>query len=314
MQNEELAGKWWEIAGRKALDEELAWVHGADYIAGVAATADKPLHCFDLDTQATKGSYAAAKLAVGGIFSLLDAMYADGPRRGFAAVRPPGHHAEPEKAMGFCLFNNVALGASYLKHTRGFRRIMIVDIDAHHGNGTQAAFYHSPEVLFVSMHQFPCYPGSGNLSEVGQGAGEGYTVNVPLQKGMGDREFVQVTDRMVRPLAYAYHPEAILVSLGFDLYQQDRLAGLQGTPQGYGMLTHLLCRIAGEVCGGFIIFVMEGGYSIQGIRECGSSVIRELCGMPTFEINQLHKLLSESTQPFASFTRHLPSTNATGPT
>ena len=300
-----LAGKWRELAGRTATERELAWVHGADYISGVAATADGSLHSFDLDTQATKGSYAAAKLAVGGVFSLLDAVLAEGSRRGFAAVRPPGHHAEPDKAMGFCLFNNVALGASYLKHTRGLKRIMIVDIDAHHGNGTQAAFYDSREVLFISMHQFPCYPGSGNLSEVGEGAGEGYTVNVPLQKGMGDREFVQVMDRLVRPLAYAYKPEVILVSCGFDLYRHDRLAGLNGTPQGYAMLTHLLCRIAGEVCDGRIVFVMEGGYSIQGIRECGSSVIRELCNMPSFEMKQLHKLVSGSTPPFASLHKAL---------
>ena len=305
LQNPCLAGKWREVTGRPATDEELAWVHGAEYIAKVAATGDQALRCFDLDTQTTKGSYAAAKLAVGGVFSLLDAVFSEQSRRGFAAVRPPGHHAEPQKAMGFCLFNNVALGASYLKHTRGLKRVMIVDIDAHHGNGTQAAFYQSREVLFISMHQFPCYPGSGNLSEVGEGAGEGYTVNLPLQKGMGDREFVQVMDRLVQPLAYAYNPEAILVSCGFDLYQQDRLAGLKGTPQGYAMITHQLCRIAGEVCGGRIVFVMEGGYSIQGIRECGLSVIQELCNIPVFEISQLHKIISGSSPPFGALKKAL---------
>ena len=305
LQNPDLDGKWLEVAGREATERELAWVHDADYIAGVAATAKKTLHCFDLDTQTTKGSYGAAKLAVGGVFSLLDRVCAGRPSRGFAAVRPPGHHAEPNKAMGFCLFNNIALGASYLKQNMGLKRILIVDIDAHHGNGTQAAFYRSREVLFISMHQFPCYPGSGSLSEIGQGDGEGYTVNIPLQSGMGDGEFVQVVDRMVRPLAYAYSPQAILVSCGFDLYRQDRLASLNGTPQGYAMLTHLLCHIADEVCNGLIVFVMEGGYSTQGIRECGSSVIRELCDMPSFEMSQLHKQIMGSLPPFASLRKAL---------
>ena len=300
LQSRDLAGKWQEIAGRAATHEELAWVHGSEYIASMAATDDKALHCFDLDTQTTKGSYSAARLAVGGLFCLLDEVFAEQPRRGFAAVRPPGHHAEPDKAMGFCLFNNIALGASYLKHNMGFERVMIVDIDAHHGNGTQAAFYTSREVLYISMHQFPCYPGSGNFAEVGEGAGEGYTVNLPLPKGVGDREFVQVMDRLVRPLAYAYDPQAILVSCGFDLYQQDRLAGLNGTPQGYAMITHQLCRMAAEVCAGRIVFVMEGGYSIQGIRECGLSVIRELCNIPSFEMSRLHKYISGSSSPFTA--------------
>jgi acetoin utilization deacetylase AcuC-like enzyme len=295
-----LKGKWTPVDGRPAKQEELAWVHTADHIASIAATTEKTLHCIDLDTQTTKCSYAAASLAVGGIFNLLDAMMSTPSRRGFAAVRPPGHHAEPNKAMGFCLFNNTALGASYLKHTKGLKRVMVVDIDAHHGNGTQKAFYNSKEVMYVSMHQFPCYPGSGNLAEVGEGSGEGYTINVPLDKGMGDREFVQVMDRLVRPLAYAYSPEMILVSCGFDLYRQDRLAGLNGTPDGYAMITRQLCRIADSVCNGRIAFIMEGGYSIQGIRDCALSVIQELCNIPTFEANLLDKMISRSSTSFSA--------------
>ncbi len=293
-----LSGKWAEVSSRRAETEELEWVHTKAHIARIAGTAGKPLSSIDLDTQTTKDSYDTARLAVGGVFSLLDAVLSTDARRGFAAVRPPGHHAEPDKAMGFCLFNNTALGACYLIHARGMKKVMIIDIDAHHGNGTQAAFYSSDKVLFISMHQFPCYPGSGNFGEIGQGPGEGYSVNVPLEKGMGDREFVQVADRLVGPLAAAFEPEMILVSCGFDLYQHDRLANLNGTPGGYAVLTHLLCRIADRVCNGKIAFIMEGGYSIQGIHDCGLRVVQELCHIPSQTKTRLEKMLSGSPSSF----------------
>lgn len=275
-----LFGKWIDVKPRRATTEELAWVHTTGHIARIAATQGKGLHLFDLDTQTNENSYAAACLAVGGIFSLLDHLYASSLQRGFAAVRPPGHHAEPDRAMGFCLFNNIALGACYLKHIMGLKRIMIVDIDAHHGNGTQAAFYDSSEILYLSMHQFPLYPGSGNFNEIGCGRGEGHTVNVPLDRGMGDRELIHVINQLADPLAQAFEPEIIMVSCGFDLYQHDRLANLNGTPGGYAMLTRRLCRIADMVCGGRIVFIMEGGYSVQGIRDCGRQVLQEMCNMP----------------------------------
>ena len=293
-----LAGKWTDVNGRSAITKELAWVHTAEHISKIAATAGKQMVSIDLDTQTTKESYAVACLAVGGIFNLLDAVMAVPGGRGFAAVRPPGHHAEPDKAMGFCLFNNTALGACYLKHIKGVKKIMVVDIDAHHGNGTQKTFFNTNEVLYISMHQFPCYPGSGNFAEIGHGKGEGYSVNVPLDKGMGDREFVQVMDRLVHPLACAYEPEVILVSCGFDLYQNDLLAELKGTPEGYAMMTRLLCDIADKVCGGRIAFLMEGGYNLQGIRDCGLKVIQELCGIPTFEPSRFDKFISRSQTNF----------------
>jgi acetoin utilization deacetylase AcuC-like enzyme len=305
LEDADLTGQWIAAAGRTVGKEELGWVHTPAHIARIAATAGKQLLSIDLDTQTTKDSYDTARLAVGGVFGLLDAIMAGPSRRGFAAIRPPGHHAEPEKAMGFCLFNNVALGACYLKHAHNVRRVMIVDIDAHHGNGTQAAFAQSREVLFVSMHQFPCYPGTGNFGEVGHGAGEGYSINVPLDKGMGDPEFVQVMHRLADPLARAYEPEMILVSCGFDLYQHDRLAGLNGTPAGYAMLTRRLCRMADTVCGGRIAFIMEGGYSVQGIRECGRSVIRELCNLSTFAPERLDKITAPGSAPFAALQKSI---------
>lgn len=300
-----LSGQWTHVAGRAASTEELAWVHTPAHIARIAATAGKPLHCLDPDTQTTENSFETARRAVGGVFSLLDDILSGPSRRGFAAVRPPGHHAEPDRAMGFCLFNNAALGACYLRHARGLDRVMIVDIDAHHGNGTQASFYDSCDVLFISMHQFPCYPGTGNIGEIGVGPGEGYTVNVPLKKGMGDREFVQVIDRLVAPLACAHAPGMILVSCGFDLYRHDRLAELTGTPEGYAMMTRLLCRIADLVCDGKIAFIMEGGYSIKGVEQCGLRVIQELCGISAFEQARLEKILTDPAAPFPALQKSI---------
>jgi len=177
LQHPSLAGKWQSIEPRPATIDEVAWVHTAGHIERIAATAGKPLSVLDLDTQTSEHSYDVALLAVGAVFNLLDAVCSGSGKRGLACIRPPGHHAEPDRAMGFCLFNNVALGACYLQRRWEINRVMIVDIDAHHGNGTQAAFYDSDEVLYVSLHRFPGYPGTGNFSEVGCGAGEGFTVN-----------------------------------------------------------------------------------------------------------------------------------------
>lgn len=177
-----LNGKWTEVESRLASIEELALVHTSAHIERVAQSAGKPLVSFDLDTQTTEKSYEVARLAVGGIFNLLDEIRSGRARRGFACIRPPGHHAEPDRAMGFCLFNNIALGARYLNEYYSAGKIMIVDIDVHHGNGTQSAFYNTDEVLYVSLHQFPAYPGTGNFGEVGQARGEGFTINIPLRE------------------------------------------------------------------------------------------------------------------------------------
>jgi acetoin utilization deacetylase AcuC-like enzyme len=289
-----LQGRWRDIQPRESSPEELAWVHTADYIARVAGSAGKPLTSFDLDTQATAKSYDVARLCVGGVFSLLDGIWQGKGKRGFACVRPPGHHAEPDKAMGFCLFNNIALGAEYLRKRYSVRKIMIVDIDLHHGNGTQKAFYQTDEVLFVSMHHFPSYPGTGNFGEVGSGRGEGYTVNIHLSKGLGDEDFGRVLYFLVNPLVHAFQPEIILVSCGFDLYLHDRLGAMRVTPEGYGLMTFFLLGMAEKVCEGRIAFVMEGGYSLRGIRECGLRVMQELCGVPGVTAKHVDRIVGRS--------------------
>lgn len=272
-----IAGLWHSIRVEPAEREQLLWVHSSDYLDRLEKTAGRQLVTLDLDTQTTEHSWEVACLAAGGVFRILDGICKGRARRGVAAVRPPGHHAEPDKAMGFCLLNNAALGARYLQKAHGLDRVMIIDLDAHHGNGTQTAFYDDASVLYLSTHRFPGYPGTGSLGEIGQGPGKGFTVNIPLDKGAGDRTFAAVFRRIVEPITEAFRPEFILVSLGFDLYLHDRLGGMRVTPDGYGRLTARLIRTAGRVCDGRIAFILEGGYSVKGIEVCGLSFLQQLC-------------------------------------
>ncbi len=292
MQHPTLAGKWQAVEPRPASIEELAWVHTAGHIERIAATAGKPLSVLDPDTQTSEQSYEVALLAVGAVFNLLDAVCSGSGKRGFACIRPPGHHAEPDRAMGFCLFNNAALGARYLQRRCAVERVMIVDIDAHHGNGTQAAFYDNNDVLYVSLHRFPGFPGTGNFGEVGCGRGEGFTVNVPLGGGQVDRDFIEIIYYLVHPLARHFKPGMILVSCGFDLYLHDRLGGMRATPEGYALLSALLVDIAEQVCGGRILFILEGGYSIKGIQECGLYLLQELCSVSPVRRDKLNQIIT----------------------
>ena len=292
-----LRGRWQPVDPRPATPEELALVHTPQHIQRIAQSAGKPMTSFDLDTQASEKSYDVARLAVGGVFNLLDEIWRGAAKRGLALVRPPGHHAEADKAMGFCLFNNVALGARYLQERHAAGRIMIVDIDAHHGNGIQRAFYGTDRVLYVSLHQFPAYPGTGNLGEVGRGRGEGFTVNVPLGKGHGDLDFARIIYFLLNPLAEAYRPEILLVPCGFDLYLHDRLGGMRVTPEGYALIVFFLLDIAERLCNGRIAFVMEGGYSLRGLRECGLRVLQELCDVATLSRRRVEKVTACRPSP-----------------
>ncbi|MBF0119854.1 MAG: histone deacetylase [Desulfobacterales bacterium] len=288
-------GKLIGVVPRLASYEELALVHTARHIEQIAQTLEQPLFSLDIDTQTTEESYDVARLAVGSLFNLLDAVWANKAKRGFACIRPPGHHAEPDKAMGFCIFNNVALGARYMQKRYDVDKVMIIDIDAHHGNGIQNVFYDTDKVLYSSFHLFPGFPGTGNLGEVGSGKGEGFTVNIPLKKGQGDRSFIEIIHFLIGPIAREYKPEIILVACGFDLYQHDRLGGMRATPLGYAMITALLIEIAEKVCQGRIVFILEGGYSIKGIKECGFYMLKELCGVSGIDKNKLKQILTNST-------------------
>jgi acetoin utilization deacetylase AcuC-like enzyme len=271
------------IPPRLATENELALVHSPSYIRTVAGTEGKPFSHLDADTGLSARSYEIARLAVGGLLEAVDSLLApdsepDSPNSVFAFVRPPGHHAEPARGMGFCLFNNIAIAAAYAKKKHGLQRVLIVDWDLHHGNGTQLAFYDDPRVLFFSSHQYPYYPGSGNYNEVGTGTGEGFTVNAPFPAGFGDAEYLAVYDAILRPIALEYRPELVLVSAGFDPYVQDPLGGMRVTGEGFGALAAIAQDIARRTCRGKVLITLEGGYHPQGLREGVRSVLNTLRG------------------------------------
>ncbi len=281
------------IKPRMATHEEIALAHAPEYIASIAATKGKDYSRLDPDTSTCAKSYEAACMAVGGVLNLLDTVQNGDVDSGFALVRPPGHHAEYERAMGFCIFNNIAVGARYLQRKHGLKRILIVDYDLHHGNGTQHIFYRDFEILYFSTHQFPYYPGTGAYREVGEGAGKGYTVNVPFSYGMGDDEYEYVFRELLVPLAGAYKPEIVLVSAGFDTYYNDPLGGMSVTEKGFAVMTRILLDIAQKNCGGKLMCTLEGGYDVRGEASSVKAVLTELKGVP---FTEPHREISPSDE------------------
>ncbi len=264
------------IPVRQASAEEIAANHDIRYVEYIAATAGARNTYLDPDTTACAYSWDAACRAVGGLLSLVHEVAAGTVRNGFALVRPPGHHAERKRAMGFCFFNNIAVAARYALNKLGMQRVAIVDWDLHHGNGTQNAFYDSREVLFISTHQYPHYPGSGAIREVGIGVGEGYTVNVPLAAGAGDAEYVTVFHSLVAPVVEAFHPDLILVSAGFDAHESDPLGGMNVTENGYEQMVQILMSLAEELCGGRLVLTLEGGYNLAALRNSVKRILLQL--------------------------------------
>jgi len=267
---------WLPIAARDASLEELARVHVPEHVERVAATARLAHFAFDADTPACARTFTAARRAAGGVLALVDAVMARRVSNGFAFVRPPGHHAERDRAMGFCFFNNVALAAAHLRAGHGLRRVLIVDWDVHHGNGTQHSFYRDPSMLFVSSHQYPFYPGTGAARETGAGEGEGFTLNLPFPAGYGDAQYVQAFLDVVEPVARQFAPEFILVSAGFDAHRRDPLAGMDVTENGFAMLARVLLRTARDVCQDRLVAVLEGGYDLEALMLSIGAVLSEM--------------------------------------
>jgi acetoin utilization deacetylase AcuC-like enzyme len=252
------------IEPRPATADELARVHDPAFVAWMETLRGKIGH-IDADTFVGPESVAIAELAAGGCVALVDSIL-DGPvKRGVALVRPPGHHARPDQAMGFCLFNNVAVAAAHAR-ARGLGRVAIIDWDVHHGNGTQEMFYRDPSVLYVSTHQFPFYPGTGAAAEAGEADGEGYTINVPLTAGGGDGIYRGAFERVILPALTEYRPELVIVSAGFDASARDPLAEMSLSAEAFGWMARALRRVADTSAEGRILLALEGGYDLVALE------------------------------------------------
>jgi len=253
------------IAARPATVEELARVHSEGYISYVESFAQRGGGYLDPDTVVSEGSYKAALYAAGGLLNAVDAVMDGEVEHAFALVRPPGHHALRWEAMGFCLFNNVAVAARHVIATRKLESVMIIDFDVHHGNGTQDEFYRDREVLYFSTHQYPFYPGTGAVTDIGEEVGAGVTVNVPLPAYCGDEEYLRAFNEVLVPVARRFKPQLILVSAGYDAHWADYISMMQVSTTGYAKMIGIIKELARELCGGKLVLTLEGGYNLDAL-------------------------------------------------
>lgn len=245
-------------------DETLKLVHTNHHIARIKDVSQRGGGWLDADTYSLAVSHDIARLSAGGAVLAVDTIMTGKARNALAAIRPPGHHATPNRAMGFCLFSNAAVAARHAQHTYdNIERVMIVDYDVHHGNGTQDVFYDDPSVLFVSSHQYPFYPGTGGLNETGEGAGTGFTLNMPLPAGAGNQGLAALYEQILWPAARRFKPDLVIVSAGYDAHWADPLAMIQLDLAGYAHLSRQLVAMADDLCDGRVIFVLEGGYDLE---------------------------------------------------
>jgi acetoin utilization deacetylase AcuC-like enzyme len=244
--------------------EALTAVHPQAYVDSVREMSERGGGAFDADTIASPGSYEAALHAAGGACALVDALLSGDTPTGFCGLRPPGHHAEHARAMGFCLFNNVAVAARHALDGHGLKRVFVLDWDVHHGNGTNDIFYETDAVLFASIHQWPLYPGTGQLCDTGAGAGEGYTINLPVPAGAGDSTWLPLVEHVVVPAARAYEPDLILVSAGFDAHRDDPLASCRLTDESFAAMARWVVSL-GSSLGVPVGGVLEGGYDLDAL-------------------------------------------------
>jgi acetoin utilization deacetylase AcuC-like enzyme len=266
------------VAARDAAVEEVGAVHRPSYIQEIRAAAEGRQGWLDMDTYVGPHSYAAALRAAGGLLQAVQAVLQGEADNAFALVRPPGHHAVAGRAMGFCLFNNVAIAARYALREFGLERVLIVDFDLHHGNGTQDAFYEEPTVLYFSTHQYPHYPGTGHYQETGRGAGQGYNVNVPLPAGVGDVGYERVFAEILVPVARRYKPQLILASAGYDAHWADPLGGMLLSVSGYASMARTLVALAAELCQGRLVLTLEGGYNLEALAASIAATFGVLLG------------------------------------
>ena len=267
----------------EASDAEIALAHDHHYISSLQEAEGT---WWDADTFIGEDSPRIARLAAGGVLAATRAVWNGRVANAFCAVRPPGHHALRGQAMGFCLFNNVAVAAANTVAENPGAKVFILDWDAHHGNGTQAIFYDSADILYASVHQYPFYPGTGAADETGHGAGRGFTVNVPLPAGTGDRKFLDAIERTLFVHAAQFAPDIIILSAGFDAHTDDRLAGLCVSTSAFAAASRLVCECAREVCSGRVVSVLEGGYNLSALAESVSVHVRTLLEFADIDLMQ----------------------------
>ncbi|MCK5222098.1 MAG: histone deacetylase [Candidatus Aminicenantes bacterium] len=272
-----------KLKSEKINYESLKSVHDPLYIEKVEEECRKGYSLLSTgDTNICRSSNDVALHAAGGVLKTLDNIFNSKINRGFCSVRPPGHHASADIGMGFCIYNNIALAAEHAKLKYNVEKIMIIDWDVHHGNGTQAILEDDGDILYVSTHQFPYYPGTGNYTETGRGNGETATVNFPLTQGVGDNGFKSIYDNVLIPVLKKFKPQLILVSAGYDAHWKDPLAGLSLSLEGYHWISKALIDIADEICDGRIIFALEGGYDLDVLKNGVANTIRALLHQEDF--------------------------------
>lgn len=262
------------VAPREATHEQLARVHGDDYLRSIASTAGRAVK-LDPDTYTSPESHEVGLLAAGAAIDAVERVMSGSHHASVALVRPPGHHAERHRAMGFCLYNSVAVAAAHAR-AGGAAKVAIVDYDVHHGNGTQHIFEADPHVLYISTHQYPFYPGTGAADEIGHGAGAGFTVNLPLAAGAVSEDFEVAFTDVVLPVLRQFEPDLLMISAGFDAHADDPLGGLRLTTEAFGAMTMALRGVAEECCRGRVVAVTEGGYDLVALAECSNLVIETL--------------------------------------
>jgi acetoin utilization deacetylase AcuC-like enzyme len=264
---------------RDATVEEIELVHSRNYIDLVKRTADSGGGNLDMDTALSQASYRAALKAAGALVESVDRCLAGELKSSFCMVRPPGHHALRNRGMGFCLFNNIAIGARYAMARKGLQRVMIVDWDAHHGNGTQDTFYDDPSVLYVSLHQYPHYPGSGWVDETGSGAGKGFTINFPFPPGTGEQQYFEAFESVIIPAGRKFEPDLVMVSAGYDSHAADLLCQMRLVDVSYRKMTDHLIGLAGECSEGRLILTLEGGYNLNAEARSIVQTVAALAGV-----------------------------------
>jgi len=273
-------GLYSQLIELKPKPAERRWIetiHAHEYIDRARSSSENGARYLDTgDVPISQKSYEAAVMAAGGVLTAIDAVMEQKVTNAFCAVRPPGHHALENRAMGFCIFNNVAIGTKYIQEKYGLPKVLIVDWDVHHGNGTQAAFYEDPNVLYFSTHQYPFYPGTGSQAEQGNGKGLHTVINVPLPAGSGDECYVKAFEEKLVPAAFSFSPDFVLISAGFDAHEGDLLGGMRVTDRGFAKLTQIVKSIAEKCCAGRLVSVLEGGYGPEGLAASVEAHIRVL--------------------------------------